>query len=144
MTPALRNALLCAVCLLAAPALADDGFGVIRGTVLSREDRGTLAGVFVLLHTEGSSIERTTFTDERGFYWFPQLPPGTYIISFYLDDSDYQPYARTVRVRLNQTEVWNVELGPWEICDCEVAPNAPVSVPLGVRPSGHSRPPAKQ
>jgi hypothetical protein len=57
------------------------------------------------------------FTDENGFYWFPQLPPGTYQIFFVFEG--YRPYLREEVVRLNQIHVLNG--GMWSrdhLCNC--------------------------
>jgi len=76
MMPALRNALLCVLVLLAPPALADDGFGVLMGTVLDAQSRAVLEGVVVTATAPSLMGDRTVVTDENGFYWIPQLPAG--------------------------------------------------------------------
>lgn len=119
MTRAPRMTLLCILCLLAPPALAGhDGFGVIRGVVWSQESYGALGGVEVILRSpllyKG---ERNVFTDENGFYWFPQLPPGPYQIVFVFEG--YNPHFREEVVRLNQVHMLNV--GMWSrdhVCSC--------------------------
>ena len=133
MMPSLRNALLCVLFLLAPPALADDGFGTIMGTVLYAQDQGTLSDVVVTITSPALMGERTTVTGEDGFYWFPQLPPGIYILRFMRQE--LQPSVQYVVVRLNQTYRMNVELLPDSITACFMFSGGSTSVPWGVRPS---------
>ncbi|QSQ28557.1 von Willebrand factor type A domain-containing protein [Pyxidicoccus parkwayensis] len=135
--PSLRNALLCVVFLLAPPALADDGFGVIMGTVLNSEDRGTLSGVYVTATSSSMQGERTVLTDENGFYWLPQLPPGVYTLRFELEG--LKPHARDIVVRLNQTYRMNVYLLPEGLGECVEIVGGSESVPWSTRPSSHGR-----
>jgi hypothetical protein len=140
MTRAPRTALLCVLCLLAAPALANDGFGVIMGTVLSPEERELLGGVEVVLASPAlMGGERTTFTDEDGFFWFPQLPPGTYSIRF--SSEHFGSLSHQLTVRLNQTHLANVELPHPYFCNYRYL--FPESVPLGARRSRYSTVPER-
>ncbi|MCY1019477.1 YfbK domain-containing protein [Pyxidicoccus sp. MSG2] len=137
MMPSPRSALLCVLFLLAPPALADDGFGTVMGTVLSAEDRGTLSDVVVTITSPAMMGERTTVTGEDGFYWFPQLPPGIYLLRFELEG--LRPYARHIVVRLNQTYRMNVDLLPESLGECVEIVGGSSSVPWGARPSPRNR-----
>jgi hypothetical protein len=110
MTRAHRIVLLWGFLLLARPALAgDDGFGVLMGTMWSQDTQERLKGAEVILRAPWLyKGERTVFTDENGFYWLPQLPPGTYALVFIF--KGYRSYLRDYVVRLNQTHVLNVGL----------------------------------
>jgi hypothetical protein len=143
MTRAHRTFLLWVLLLLARPALAgNDGFGVIRGTVLSSQDWGTLEGVQVILRSPSLyKGELRTVTDKNGSYWFPQLPPGPYVLSF--DFESYVPCIREAVVRLNQTHRLNVELWRTSLSDHDCSEhclNPWVTLPTVNRPSQDSRP----
>jgi hypothetical protein len=138
MTLAPRSALLCVLLLLAPPAFAgDDGFGVIMGTVLSPDERELLGGVIVTATSPALMGERNAVTDEDGFFWFPQLPPGRYLLSFYFER--LPSITRRLTVRSNQRHLANVEM----LHQCMSATihdsKFPVSVPLGARRSPLSR-----
>lgn len=109
MKPSLRNALLCVLSLLAPPALADDGFGVLMGTVLDMQTRTVVEGVVVTATSPVLMGEQTVVTDENGFYWIPQLPAGVYTLRF--EHERFIPYAYpTLPVRINTTYRMNVEV----------------------------------
>ena len=109
MKHALRNALPWLLCLLAPPALADDGFGVLMGTVLDMQTHTVVEGVVVTATSPSLMGEQTVVTDENGFYWIPQLPSGVYTLRF--EDERFIPYAyATLPVRINTTYRMNVEL----------------------------------
>jgi Ca-activated chloride channel family protein len=137
MMPSLRNALLCVLFLLAPPALADDGFGTIMGTVLNGEDRGTLSDVVVTATSPSLMGEQNAITGEDGFYWFPQLPPGIYRLRF--ESEQFRPDIRDVVVRLNQTYRMNVDLLPEGLGECFLIAGGSSSVPWGARPSRRNR-----
>lgn len=137
MMPSLRNALLCVLFLLAPSARADDGFGIIMGTVLYAQDEGTLSDVVVTITSPALMGERTTVTGDDGLYWFPQLPPGSYILRF--EREELQPSVQYVVVRLNQTYRMNVVLLPDGVSECFIIPAGSTSVPWGAGPSSINR-----
>ncbi|MCP3137284.1 carboxypeptidase-like regulatory domain-containing protein [Pyxidicoccus xibeiensis] len=138
MKTALRRALLCVLSLLTLPALADDGFGVIRGHVIDSHGWGLVGGMLVTLTAPSLQGEVVVVTDENGFYWAPQLPPGVYQLDYEIEG--LSPYrVEDVRVWLNHTRLVNVVL-PWE----HVYRGGPPrfgSVHCGMRQSSASRPP---
>lgn len=137
MMPVLRNALLCVLFLFAPPALADDGFGTIMGTVLYAEDQGTLSDVIVTATSPALMGERTVVTGEDGFYWLPQLPPGIYTLRF--EHEQLKPHARDVVVRLNQTYRMNVVLSPANLGECVEFVGGSASLPWSSGPSSINR-----
>jgi Ca-activated chloride channel family protein len=137
MMPSLPNALLCVLFLLASPARADDGFGIIMGTVLYAQDQGTLSDVVVTITSPALMGERNFVTGDDGLYWFPQLPSGLYTLRF--EREELQPSVQYVAVRLNQTYRMNVELLPDSVSECFILPGGSTSVPWGARPSSINR-----
>ncbi|MBZ4416041.1 von Willebrand factor type A domain-containing protein [Myxococcus sp. RHSTA-1-4] len=127
MKPALRKVLLCVLFLLAPPALADDGFGVLMGTVMDGESRSVIEGVVVTATSPSLMGERTVVTDENGLYWFPQLPAGLYTLRF--EAVPFRPDARDVYVRINTTYRLNVELMPEGMTECVRIVGGSASVP---------------
>ncbi|NMO14446.1 DUF3520 domain-containing protein [Pyxidicoccus fallax] len=128
MKSALRNALLCFLFLLARPALADDGFGVIMGTVMDANAFALVEGVVVTATSPSLMGEQTVVTDENGFYWIPQLPSGAYTLRF--EAQGYKPMARELYVRINTTYRFNVELSQESLGECIEIPGRSASVPL--------------
>ena len=74
------GALLCALTLAAAvPAMAQEQAGAIEG-VVSDATGAVVPGVTV--EAKGASgVTQNTVSDTSGFYRFPALPPGTYVVS---------------------------------------------------------------
>lgn len=66
-----------AVCLHAAPAVAQSPTGTIQGTVVDPSGR-ELADVRVTVSHAERPVSRETVTDGRGFFAAPGLPPGEY------------------------------------------------------------------
>lgn len=56
-----------------------NGQGVIRGIV--RDQQNPLYGILVKARGEGKNYTTSVFTDDRGEYLFPPLPPGDYVVS---------------------------------------------------------------
>ena len=78
----MRSRLLLPSCLLALlasadPALAQRTTGTLVGTVKD-ETGAVLPGVTVTLKGDAIVGTQTTVTNEKGFYRFAALPPGTY------------------------------------------------------------------
>lgn len=68
-----------ALCLLSAPAVAQEQRGAIQGT--ARDDSGAiLPGVLIELTSPSLVGGASATSDSRGMYSFPALPPGTYEI----------------------------------------------------------------
>src|SRR3712207_3157913 len=109
MKAAFHPALLCVLVFLAPPVLADDGFGVIRGHVIHSGDRGAISGVIITITSRNLMGEVVVVSDENGFYWVPQLPPGRYTLR-YESDSDINHTVWNIPVRLNRTQLLNVEI----------------------------------
>jgi hypothetical protein len=132
----MKAALLCALFLMALPARADDGFGAIRGHVIHGGDRGVISGVLITVTSRNLMGEVIVVSDENGFYWVPQLPPGRYRLR-YESDSGIHHTVWNIPVRLNRTQLLNVEIPAqsWETSQRFVG------VPCGLGRSHYSRPP---
>ena len=101
-------ALVIAALLSAAPASAQTTSGTIIGRVV---DNQNLAVPGVTVSVEGPNLQgaNTAVTSENGDYILPQLPPGTYTVSFTL--SGFGRQQRTIAVAPTQTVPLNVTLG---------------------------------
>jgi outer membrane receptor protein involved in Fe transport len=97
-----------AVLLAAAPASAQTTSGTITGRVI---DNQSLAVPGVTVTVEGANLQGalSAVTSENGDYIVPQLPPGTYTVTFTL--SGFGRQQRTIAVAPTQTVPLNVTLG---------------------------------
>ena len=97
-----------AVLLAAAPASAQATSGTITGRVI---DNQNLAVPGVTVTVEGPNLQGalSAVTSENGDYILPQLPPGTYTVTFTL--SGFGRQQRTIAVAPTQTVPLNVTLG---------------------------------
>jgi len=66
--------------LLAKPAMAQTTTAAIEGTVKDAQGR-VVAGAQITVKSEALGIQRTTTSDENGFYRVSALPAGTYVLS---------------------------------------------------------------
>jgi hypothetical protein len=73
------GALLCALAVVAVPAMAQEQAGAIEG-VVSDATGAVVPGVTVEARSAGGAVQ-STVSDTSGFYRFPALPPGTYVVS---------------------------------------------------------------
>src|SRR6185295_15694910 len=83
----MRNFLLIASFIILIPAshmaLAQSTFGTILGNV--RDSSGALMpGCVVTIENTGTSVRRSTLSDEAGSYTVPNLEPGVYKVSIEL------------------------------------------------------------
>jgi hypothetical protein len=101
-------ALVAAGLLSVAPALAQTTSGTIIGRVV---DNQNLAVPGVTVSVEGPNLQgaNTAVTSANGDYILPQLPPGTYTVSFTL--SGFGRQQKTIAVAPTQTVPLNVTLG---------------------------------
>ena len=94
---------------LAALPLHAQQTGSIQGTVTG-PDGGVLPGVTVEASADVLPRPRVTNTLDDGSYQLPQLPPGSYTVSFTL--SGLETVTRPVEVLLGQTTPLDVTLSP--------------------------------
>lgn len=110
MTTVLRSLLACALCLLAAPALAQQS--TLVGTVLSAATKQPAPDVVVIATSPSLQGEQVVVTNEQGGYRISQLPPGVYTLRFETDGS-FGALTRTgINLRVNQTIRVNARLVP--------------------------------
>ena len=94
--------------LVAAPASAQRVTGIVAGTVTDASG-DPMPGVTVNLTGERVIGTKTAVTNASGFYRFPNLPPGSYDMTFGLDG--FKTEQRTeVRASLGKTSTENVIL----------------------------------
>jgi len=75
--------------------------GALSGTISDGRTGEKLAGVTVVATSPSSPQTQTAITDDKGAYTINQLPPGTYLVSFYYGDQTIE--RRDVRVSANKT-----------------------------------------
>src|SRR5260221_5282296 len=92
----------------AAPTFAQTTSGTITGRVI---DSQSLAMPGVSVTVEGPNLQGalSAVTTENGDYIVPQLPPGTYTVTFSL--SGFGRQQRTIAVAPTQTVPLNITLG---------------------------------
>ncbi len=59
------------------------GRGAVQGRVRDEESGEDLAGVTVVLTSPAMEGAQTAITDEHGFFVVANLPPGSYLVTFY-------------------------------------------------------------
>jgi len=103
---------MCVVCCLSpSTLLAQQGAGVLVGTVIDTSTKEPLVDVVVTATSPALQGEQTVVTDSSGLYRIPALPPGTYKLT--LDKEKYKPYAReAILLRADTTLRVNAELLP--------------------------------
>jgi outer membrane receptor protein involved in Fe transport len=99
---------LAVMAMAAGPALAQATSGTITGRVV---DNQSLAVPGVTVTASGPNLQGviTAVTSENGDYILPQLPPGTYTVTFAL--SGFGTQQRTIAVAPTQTLPLNVTIG---------------------------------
>ena len=97
------------VVMTAGPAAAQTTTGTITGRVV---DGQGLSVPGVTVNIEGVNLQGvlTVVTSENGDYILPQLPPGTYTVTFQL--SGFETQKKTVALAPTQTLPMNIEMGP--------------------------------
>jgi hypothetical protein len=63
-------------------AQAQQGTGVLQGTVFDHASKKPLPDVIVMVKSPSLQEDQVTITDSSGFYRIPALPPGVYSIHF--------------------------------------------------------------
>ena len=76
-------------------------YGVIEGSVTDKKTGEKLPGVTVIVTSPTLSETQTAITDDSGAYKIANLPPGTYIVSFYYADQTVERAG--VKVDKNKT-----------------------------------------
>ncbi len=92
--PAL-GALLLAFVIVSAPAISASVTGRISGTVTDQSGAPVFKVNVTVIDTQ-TGIQQTVATDDRGFYSFPSLPVGHYVLE--ISSSSFRPYRRTAIV----------------------------------------------
>ena len=72
--------------------------GAIQGAVTDSKTGEKLAGVTVVVTSPSLSGPQTAITDEAGFYKINELPPGSYLVTFYYLDVTVERAGITVGV----------------------------------------------
>ena len=72
--------------------------GAITGVIKAKGTGELLAGVTVIATSPALRGAQTAITDEKGFYAITNLPPGTYMITFYYLDLTIERVGITVKV----------------------------------------------
>jgi len=91
--------------------LAQQGAGVLTGTISDASTRQLLVDVVVTATSSALQGEQTVVTDSSGLYRIPALPPGVYVLHF--DKEKYRPMVRDgIALRVDSTLRVNAELLP--------------------------------
>jgi len=94
--------------------------GAIQGRVVERATQEPMAGVTVIVTSPALIEPQTAFTDEDGRYKITELPPGTYVATFYAEDSELRRTGITVSAnqvtpvfqRIKRGEVVEIDAPP--------------------------------
>jgi len=124
-------------CWLSPRALfAQQGAGVLTGTVIDAATKEPLGDVVVTATSPALQGEQTVVTDNSGVFRIPDLPPGIYALR--LDKERYRPYARDgIQLRVDTTLRVNAELLPESLKAEEVTVVArPPTVDVGSSSTG--------
>jgi len=100
--------MLTAVAIAASPASAQTTSGTITGRVVDNQNLA-VPGVTVTVESPSLQGALSAVTSENGDYILPQLPPGTYTVTFAL--SGFGRQQRTIAVAPTQTVPLNITLG---------------------------------
>ena len=100
--------MLTAVAIAASPASAQTTSGTITGRVVDNQSLA-VPGVTVTVESPNLQGALSAVTSENGDYILPQLPPGTYTVTFAL--SGFGRQQRTIAVAPTQTVPLNITLG---------------------------------
>ncbi len=90
------------------PGEGKQTFGDLIGTVTMGKDGTVLPGVTVKVTGKEGGKERTTQTDQNGFYGFVGLPPGSYTVRYSHDG--YMTVLRKTNLQGRKTYKLNVYL----------------------------------
>ena len=85
-------AIITATMAMVAPALAQQGAGVLIGKVQDAATKNPVADVVVTVSSPSLQGEQVVVTDSAGEFRLPNLPPGEY--SLRLEKESYKPYSR--------------------------------------------------
>ena len=99
---------LAAMAIAAGPISAQTTSGTITGRVVDSQNLA-VPGVTVTVESPNLQGALSAVTSENGDYILPQLPPGTYTVTFTL--SGFGRQQRTIAVAPTQTVPLNVTLG---------------------------------
>jgi hypothetical protein len=104
-------AVLFLLCLRPGALLAQQGAGVLTGTVVDASTKQPLVDVVVTATSPALQGEQTVVTDAAGLFRIPDLPPGVYRVAY--DREKYRPQVReAISLRADSTLRVNVELLP--------------------------------
>ncbi len=100
-------------------AYAQQGAGVLTGTVTNTQDKSPLSDVIVTATSPDLQGEQVVVTDTAGFFRIPDLPSGTYSVRFEKDG--FKPFTRDgIALRTDATLRVNAELLPSTVTAEEV------------------------
>ena len=102
------------VLLTGASAAAQTTSGTITGRVVDSQGLA-VPGVTVNVESPNRQGVLSVVTSENGDYILPQLPPGTYTVTF--DLSGFARQQRTIGVAPTQTVPLNVTMGPANVAE---------------------------
>jgi hypothetical protein len=103
----------------ATTAYAQQGAGVLTGSVINAQDKSPLTDVVVTATSPDLQGEQVVVTDASGFFRIPDLPSGTYSVKYEKDG--FKPLTRDgVALRTDATIRVNAELLPTTVTAEEV------------------------
>ncbi|TMQ20966.1 MAG: hypothetical protein E6J90_15025 [Deltaproteobacteria bacterium] len=75
--------------------------GAIQGQVINGDNGDSLPGVTVVVSSPALQVSQVAVTDDSGLYKITELPPGSYVVTFYLDKLTFEHHD--VGVGVNKT-----------------------------------------
>jgi hypothetical protein len=117
-------------------ASAQQGAGVLLGTIVDTSSKKPIADVVVTVTSPALQGEEVVVSDSSGFYRIPNLPPGVYLLR--LEKEAFRPYTRDgIMLRADTTLRVNAELLPDSLKSEEVVVvGRPPTVDVGSSTTG--------
>ncbi len=100
--------------------------GSVRGVVTDKKTGEKLPGVTVIATSPSLAQTQTALTDEHGFYKIDDLPPGSYLVTFYYADTTIEHSGVHVAVNKETNVYQKIDQGTQRGEVIQIAAKAPM------------------